>query len=453
MNKAKIIAYGAIIIVLFALLHMWFPYTSWVKTGIDGLFTNFAANWAYLFLFIGLIFWFGLILYYGITYFGLLEGYRPPKEFFFPNISIIITSKDEAPLLKQTLDSIVASDYPKDKMQVIIVTSGSSDGSEVFCEKYAAEHSDVDWKVVHEVIAKKGKPPALNVGLKYVKHDFLVLYDAGNILLPDTIKNLIAPLKNEKVHATIGSIRVKNWDKNRLTKSIFLDYVIVSGGNTFFEAKNKMGTNCYIYGRNFCVRTAILREIGGFNEESLTEDMYLAAMMNIRGKKILFTPFAKMYEPVPTVWNIVQKQRMRWVGGFIGDMPKIVKIKEGEKPVGKKVIISRFLSMQLLSNVAIWFLIDAIVLVLHILFADYYMATWDVIFCALMWGFMIHSVRNFGDKHYSTLWYYPFLLKLHLFMFSLSGKLPKQISWEQTPQLLLMSKEELTELTESTKAT
>src|SRR5271157_4228618 len=446
MYKGKIIGYSAILVACFSLLYLYFPIQSPVKQAIDNLFTNFSKYWYNIFGFAGLVLLFGLVLYFGITFFGLLEPLPRINADYFPKISIIIASKNEAPLLRQTLDSLVASDYPTDNLQVIIVTSGSTDGSEVFCQNFATEHPNIDWLVISEDIPKKGKPPALNVGLQYVKYDYLVLFDSGNILMPDTIKNLIAPMKNEKVHAAMGTIMVKNWNKNALTKAILVDYSLVSGGNTFFEAKSKMGTNCYIYGRNFCVRMDFLREIGGFDEDSLIEDMYLAAMLNIHHKKIMFVPSAKIYEPVPSDWNILKRQRMRWVGGFTGDLPRIMQFKEGNKEIGKSVGISRFISMILMGNVTIWALIDIIALIIQVLIQEYYMLTWTVIVLIFHVGILLHSIQKYGDKHYTCLFYYPLVLRLHFFMSSLAGKLPKNISWEQTPQLLSMSKEELEEL-------
>ncbi len=453
MYKGKIIGYGAIIVTCFALLTLYFPFSSGVRQGIMDLFTNFAANWWLIFPFIGLAVLFALTLYYGITFLGLLERIPAPKEYYFPNISIMICSKNEQPLLKQTLDSLVASDYPKEKMQVIIVTSGSTDGSEVYCANYASQHPGINWKVVHDEIPQKGKPPALNVGLKSVLHEYLVLYDAGNILLPDTLKNLLASMKDDKVHAVMGAIQVKNWNRNKLTKSIVLDYAIVSGGNTFFEAKTKLGLNCFLYGRNVCIRMDVLQEIGGFDEESLTEDLYLGSMLNVRKKKLTFAPHAKIYEPVPADWNILTKQRMRWVGGFMGDAPRIIKMKEGDNPIGKKVIISRFLSMQLFGNMTTFFLLALIFLIVNLFLQEYYMAIWDVVYLVIFGGTIFHSLQKYGDKRYSLLLYYLFTLRIHLTMASWSAKLPKQISWEQTPMLLSMSKEELDDLVRSSDTT
>ncbi|GAH68280.1 unnamed protein product, partial [marine sediment metagenome] len=65
----------------------------------------------------------GFIMYYGIHFFASFgSGYRA-KTPYYVDISILIASKNEKVLLERTLNSIVDSDYPKEKIQLIVITS------------------------------------------------------------------------------------------------------------------------------------------------------------------------------------------------------------------------------------------------------------------------------------------------------------------------------------------
>ena len=161
MNKAKIIVYMLIMMGYFVVLHMILPpwFSSSIRTGITNLFTDFLKNWTFIFPLIGLFFVLVLpISYYGINLLASFEPTYKVKDFWEPKISIMIASKNELPLLKRTLTSIIKSNYPKKSMQIVIVTSGSTDGSADFCKKFANENSDIDWKVIDKEIPKKGKP-------------------------------------------------------------------------------------------------------------------------------------------------------------------------------------------------------------------------------------------------------------------------------------------------------
>ncbi|MFX0099049.1 MAG: glycosyltransferase [Candidatus Hodarchaeota archaeon] len=459
MNKPKIITYMIILWAYFICLQLFFPRAlgSQLQLGIDRLFTDFTGNWLLLGPFIGLVI---LVLigpmYFGLHFLATLEPRYHPKEFFHPDISIMIASKDEKALLKQTLDTILDSDYPKDKMQIILIVSGSTDGSAEFFEGYAKDHDSVEWKIISKDMPKKGKPTALNAGLKEVKHDFLVIYDAGCKVTKDTLKILVAPMKDEKHHATIGPVVVENWKTNSLTKGILVDYALISGGSMYGEVKNNLGSNCNIYGKNFCIRTALLRELGGFDEEALTEDLYLTAMLKLHEKKIRFVPKAKAYEPVPETWEILDKQRTRWMGGYKEDAPRIMEKQVGKRS-GQKIIIMRNLSMLFLAHVDIFAVVDWVLIPLFflvgLLAGEWYMFMY-VLSCAIFkYGYLINAIRKYGDGHYSALGYLWMCAKIHLVMFAkqFPGGLPEEISWEKTPMILERSKEEIDALASSAK--
>ena len=249
MKMSKVLLYGLVLIIFFVLAHLNFPasYSSSVKSAIDTFLADPLTYWWFIFPLIGLLFLMGIVIFYGINFLASFgKGFRT-KTAYHADISILIASKNEKILLERTLHSIVASNYPKEKIQLIIITSGSTDNTTEFCNNFARDHGTIDIKVLSDNLPKKGKPPALNYGLKYVKNEIVVLYDSGCILEPDALKNLIAPFQDNKINAVIGPVLVENWKTNKLTKGIFLDYALVSGGGLLFETKNRLGASEYSY--------------------------------------------------------------------------------------------------------------------------------------------------------------------------------------------------------------
>ena len=416
--------------------------SSGTKSSIDTFITNPLIYWWFIFPLIGLITLLILVIYYGkyfLASFG--KGYRT-KTPYYANISILIASKNEKVLLERTLNSIIKSDYPKENIQLIIITSGSTDDTTEFCQNFAKNHDTIDIEVLSENLPKKGKPPALNYGLKYVKNDIIVLYDSGCILELDAIKNLIAPFQNNKINAVIGPVLVKNWKTNKLTRGIFLDYAIVSGGGILFETKNRLGLSAYSYGRNFAVSTKYLKKYGGFNEDSMTEDLYLSVLLNLDGIKIHFSPKAKVYEYVPSTWEILAKQRTRWLVGYIFDMPQLMAMK-GEKNDGKSIIISRNMTMTLIGNIDTWIPIVIGFAIFYLIIGEYYLLSWTLSCLFFQLGFLFNATRKYCDKHYSLLLFFLISGYIHLYMFLRQFSLPKELSWEKTPMLLEKQEEEI----------
>ena len=443
MKVSRVLLYGFVILVYFVLLHMYFPpfLSSGLKRAIDRYFTNPLTYWWFIFPLIGLIILLGLIIYYGIHFLASFgSGYQlKTKTPAYSKISILVASKNEKILLERTVNSIINSNYPKENIQLIIITSGSTDGTTEFCQNFAKEHDTRDIEVLSEDLSKKGKPPALNYGLKYVKNDIVVLYDSGCILEKDTLKYLISPFQDKKKNAVIGPVLVKNWKSNKLTKGIFLDYATVSGGGMLFETKNRLGSSAYSFGRNFAVSTKYLQKYGGFNEKSLTEDLYLCVLLNLDGIKIHFSPKAKVYEYVPETWEILVKQRSRWLAGYTLDAPQLMEMKSEDKN-GKSIIISRNMTMMLMANMDTWIPIIIGLAIYSLIIGEYYSLIWCGSCLFFQFGFLFNAVRKYGDKHYSILLYFLISGYIHLYMFLRQFRLPKEMSWEKTP--MLFEKEE-----------
>ena len=450
MKTSRVLLYGSIVVIYLIFLHIFFPpwLNSSIKNGIDGLFMNFFANLGFIPAFIGLIILGGLIIYFGLHFFAsLIVRCDKIKNLDTPNVSILISSKNESQLLERTLNSIIKSDYPKDKIQLILIISNSTDDSKDFCDKFSKEYNNIDITILSESLSILGKPAALNYGLKQVKHDLCIVYDAGVTLKSDTLTNLILPMYNKKYDASIGPVLVKNWKQNYITRAGVLDYGIIAGGSIYSEVKNKLGSSCYLFGRNFCIRTSILQDMGGFNEESLTEDLYLTALLVLNNKHIHFVPNAKSYDYMPYKWDILKKQRTRWVGGYVGSADQIMEMKVGNKS-GAKIMISRNLSMLFLGHVDVWIIPIASLTILFGLMRMWYLFSWFMSWSVFVLGYIINGLRKYGDKHYTCLFFLPVCAYLHLHMFISQFFLPDNISWEKTPMILEKSEEEIELLAE-----
>ena len=446
MKMSKVLLYGLVLIIFFVLAHLNFPasYSSSVKSAVDTFLADPLTYWWFIFPLIGLLFLMGIVIFYGINFLASFgKGFRT-KTAYNADISILIASKNEKILLERTLHSIVASNYPKEKIQLIIITSGSTDNTTEFCNNFARDHGTIDIKVLSDNLPKKGKPPALNYGLKYVKNDIVVLYDSGCILEPDALTNLIAPFQDNKINAVIGPVLVENWKTNKLTKGIFLDYALVSGGGLMFETKNRLGASAYSYGRNFAVTTKYLIKYG-FNEDSMTEDLYLSVQLNLDGVKIYFSPKAKVYEYVPQNMEILKKQRTRWLAGYIYDMPQLMEM-EGENKNGKSIIISRNMTMTFMGNIDAYIPFIIGFAIFYYLIGEYYLLFWTLCCLFFQFGYIFNAIRKYCDKHYSLLLFFPISGFLHLYMFLRQFSLPKEMSWDKTPMIFTKQEEEINAL-------
>ncbi|MFX0043981.1 MAG: glycosyltransferase, partial [Candidatus Hodarchaeota archaeon] len=169
MKISRYLLYGSVWVIVFVLFHMYLApfWSSGVKRAIDRFILDPLIYWSFIFPLIGLVMLWGFVIFYGIHFLASFgRGYRTKKP-YYTYISILIACKNEKVLLERTLNSIIESNYPMDNVQIIIITSGSTDDTTDFCRNFAKEHHTMAIEVLSEDLPKKGKPPALNYGLKY----------------------------------------------------------------------------------------------------------------------------------------------------------------------------------------------------------------------------------------------------------------------------------------------
>ncbi|MES9969193.1 MAG: glycosyltransferase [Candidatus Thiodiazotropha sp.] len=117
-----------------------------------------------------------------------------------PGISILLPIHNESNVIKDKLINIENLDYPRNLLDVVIVSDGSSDNT---LDIINSHNSDLDIKII--IIEKQqGKANALNQGLKEVEKPIVIFTDASIMLDKDSIKKIVVPLFNENIGCVSG---------------------------------------------------------------------------------------------------------------------------------------------------------------------------------------------------------------------------------------------------------
>ena len=219
---------------------------------------------------------------------------------FEPKASVIVPAYNEANNIKQCLDSIFNSSYPKNKIEVIVVDDGSTDNTLQIVAKYR--------KV--KVLSQNhlGKVEALNLGTKASSNDFVVTIDADTTLDKDCMKELLKPFSDPSVGATTGNNNVKN--KNSYISAFqnveyhFSNLIRNSFSNVF-------NNGIWFSGSLACYRKSTLEKIGYFKKDTLAEDQDIALEIKKAGFKTINAPTASGYTIVPDNVRDLYKQRSR----------------------------------------------------------------------------------------------------------------------------------------------
>jgi len=116
-----------------------------------------------------------------------------------PRVSIVMAARDEAARLPARIDNLRALDYPADRLEVIVVSDGSSDGT----LDVLSRHGDLVRALAAPAI---GKAAALNLAIAQASGDVLVFADARQMFAPDALRALVAPLADPAVGGVTGEL-------------------------------------------------------------------------------------------------------------------------------------------------------------------------------------------------------------------------------------------------------
>jgi biofilm PGA synthesis N-glycosyltransferase PgaC len=118
-------------------------------------------------------------------------------------VSMLIAVYNGAAVLRPKLESVVALDYPKELLEVLVLSDGSTDGTNEMVRSFAGQGIEL------MELPRGGKPAALSAGIARSKGEILVLTDARQTLEPDSVRQLVACFSDPTVGAVSGDLPMR----------------------------------------------------------------------------------------------------------------------------------------------------------------------------------------------------------------------------------------------------
>jgi cellulose synthase/poly-beta-1,6-N-acetylglucosamine synthase-like glycosyltransferase len=216
---------------------------------------------------------------------------------------------NEESSIEDTVIALLKLDYPKEKLEIILINDDSTDATLDIMKKLERKHS------VIKVLNKKnsGKADSLNKAIQKAKGELLAVVDADSYPSPDSVKKMVGHFEDAQVAAVTSRVLVKN-KSNWLSRFQVLDYSIIAWTRKLLDFVDSVYvTN----GPLSMYRTIVVREIGGFDTKNLTEDIEITWHMLNEGYNTRMSYGAIVYTTVPESFKIWIKQRIRWnLGGL-----------------------------------------------------------------------------------------------------------------------------------------
>lgn len=226
-----------------------------------------------------------------------------------PSVAIVVPCFNEEKTIGGTVQSLLALDYPKDKLQIVLVDDGSKDTTATVMDSYIG---NPQIKVIHK--ENGGKHTALNVGIEAATGaEYIGCLDADSFVASDALRELIGYFDDPKIAAVTAAMSVHE-PKTILETMQNAEYIMGISMRHILASVNGLYVTPGPF--SFYRRQTVL-ELGGFQKGHNAEDMEMALRMQRAGYTIDNAPRARVYTKAPKTVPALVKQRTRWTTGFV----------------------------------------------------------------------------------------------------------------------------------------
>lgn len=240
-----------------------------------------------------------------------------------PRVTVQLPVFNEFYVVERLIDAVAALDYPNDRLQIQVLDDSTDDTADVArhrCEYHRDRGIDIDY--LHRADRTGFKAGALAAGLETATGDLIAIFDADFLPGESFLKDTIPYFTDEDVGMVQARWDHLNGDYSLLTRiqTILLDahFVLEHGGRNrsrcFFNFNGTAGV-----WRREAIETA-----GGWQHDTLTEDMDLSYRAQLRGWRFVFLPDVVAPAELPVSMNAFKSQQHRWSKGSIQTARKLL---------------------------------------------------------------------------------------------------------------------------------
>lgn len=233
------------------------------------------------------------------------------NENLAPFISILIPCHNEAVVIKETVENILNVDY--ENYEIIVIDDRSTDDTKDAVLELEKKYDKVK-ALIRDKSAYPGKSAVLNDAIKIAKGEAYLVFDADAKIKPDFIKTLLTKYEGDDVGAIQARKVIINANQNFLTACQYNEYVM----DTHLQVgRDAVKGAVELRGNGELIKKNALVDIGGWNNETITDDLDMSTRLHIKGWDIRFVQDAIVYEEGVVTFSALVRQRRRWVEGSI----------------------------------------------------------------------------------------------------------------------------------------
>jgi biofilm PGA synthesis N-glycosyltransferase PgaC len=242
---------------------------------------------------------------------------RKRRSGIYPFVTVIIPCFNKVDTVKECIESVFKLDYPSDKIELIVVDDGSTDGSSSVIEHVIGQTTPIPVHLIKQ--RNYGKAKSLNNALKLAKGEFFACLDADSFVDRAALNRMVCKYQefDDELVILTPSMKIRS-PKNLLQKMQRAEYI-----NSVFLQRLMGHVDCiYVAPGPFSLyRTDVITRLGGFAENNLTEDQEIAYRVQEKHYKI-----RQCHDVAPATIGDFYRQRNRWFKGTLHNLFKYRKM-------------------------------------------------------------------------------------------------------------------------------
>ena len=202
-----------------------------------------------------------------------------------PSVCLFIAANDEAVVIEEKIGNSLALEYPSDRLQIVVASDGSVDGTNEIVESFADEGV---WLLAFPT--RRGKMASINAGLPLVDAEIVVFSDANTFLASDAISQLVQPFADARVGGVSGNvILVGDRASLALAEDLYYRYE-----RWLQSCESRIGSMVGADGALYAIRRRLFRPPP---DDTILDDVGIPMAVVKQGYRVVLAPHASAWEP------------------------------------------------------------------------------------------------------------------------------------------------------------
>ncbi len=277
-----------------------------------------------------------------------------------PFVTVQLPMYNEMYVAERIIDYVAAMEYPKDKFEIQVLDDSTDETVSIVAAKVAALSAQgFDISHVHRVNRQGYKAGALQEAMPLVKGEYIAIFDADFTPRADFLKTTIPYFEDEKVGIVQTRWEHINADYSLLTKlqalQLNVHFTVEQAGRSYGNLLLQFNGTAGVW------RKKVINEAGGWQSDTLTEDLDLSFRAQILGYKIQYLEKLESPAELPVEMNGLKGQQFRWNKGGAQNARKLLHLIWKESGNKLNMVQKLHATSQLLAyGVFLWVFIAAI---------------------------------------------------------------------------------------------